>query len=142
MPNSHSTSDNDADTSSLKGSSSDTDCDSNCSKRHIIGRIKGSNLLHIISNIEELINHQIGARPMCNSVLTGEAYAAELLSANSQEQRFQEVFRMSRRVFYKLCDKLAAGSYLRSIKNIAVNQQVAMFIWTVSHNRSSCEVQE
>jgi len=88
MPNSHSPSDNDADTSCLKGSSSDTDSDSNSSKRHIEGRINESNLLHIVGNIEVLINHRFRARPMRNSVLTGEAYFAEVLSANSQEQRF------------------------------------------------------
>ena len=49
---------------------------------------------------------------------------------------------MSRKVFYKLCDNLEAGGYLRSTRHIAVNEQVAMFIWTVSHNRSSGEVQE
>jgi len=79
---SHSPSDNDADTSSLKGSSSDTDSDANSSKRHIVGRINGSNILHIVGNIVELINHRFGARPMRNSLLTGEAYLAELLSAN------------------------------------------------------------
>jgi len=35
---------------------------------------------------------------------------------------------MSRRVFYKLYNILETGGYLRSIKNIALNYQVAMFI--------------
>jgi len=143
VPRSNSLNDNDEDSFSLKGSSSDSDSDSNNSPRDIVRcQMNGSQLLHIVANIEELIHHRFGARPMGNSILTGQAYLAELLLINTQEQRFQEVFRMSRKVFYKQCDILEASGYLRSTKHIAVNEQVAMFIWTVSHNRSSREVQE
>jgi len=142
VPRSNSLNDNDDDSFSLKGSSSDSDSDSNNSQRDIVRcQMNGSQLLHIVANIEELIHHRFGARPMRNSILTGQAYLAELLSINTQEQRFQEVFRMSRKVSYKLCNILEASGYLRSTKHIA-NEQVAMFIWTVSHNRSSREVQE
>jgi len=142
VPNSHSLSENDRDNLSLKGSSTNCDFDSDTQERNIVSKINRRQLLHIVANIEEFIDHRFGAGPMRNSVLTGETYLAEPLIVNSQKQIFQEVFRMSYRVFYKLCDVLEGGGYLRSTRHIAVNKQVAMFLWTVSHNRSSREVKE
>jgi len=142
VPNSHSLNEDDRDNLSLKGSSSNCDSDSDTQERNMVSKINRHQLLHIVANIQEFIDHRFGAGPMRNSVLTGETDLAELLIDNSQKQRFQEIFRMSCRVFYKLCDELEGGGYLRSTRHIAVNKQVAMFRWIVSHNRSSCEVQE
>lgn len=119
-----------------------SDTDSESSDEDLAYTSGQINLLNIIANVEEYANDHFEVERIRTSVLTGRAYVEELLSVRTKESRFHEVFRMSKCVFLQLCDLLEEGGHLRSTIHVSVTEQLAIFLWTVSHNGSNRLVQE
>ena len=76
------------------------------------------------------------------SALSGHSYIQELLAPETNPRRVYEALRMSRVVFLQLCSWLEAGNFIENSKNTTVQEQVAMFVWTIGRNASSRDVQE
>jgi hypothetical protein len=79
-------------------------------------------------------------RPMRTSPLSGSEYIQELLTCNHSE-RVQEVLRMKLKVFKFLREELKHCG-LHDSKYITIDEQLAMFLYTVARNASNRDVQE
>ena len=77
---------------------------------------------------------------MRTSSLSGREYIQELLTCNHSE-RVQEVLRMKLKVFKFLREELKPCG-LRDSKYITIDEQLAMFLYTVAQNASNRDVQE
>ena len=84
---------------------------------------------------------QLPPKPMRTSPLSGRDYIDELLICGN-EVRIQEVFRMKLRVFRFLCAELRMHGGLTPSRHIFVEEQVAMFLYTVSQRASNQNVQD
>ena len=75
--------------------------------------------------------------------MTGQAgreYLDQLLS--STPLRIYEVLRMKKESFLDLCEWLETNTDLRSTWRVSIQEQVAMFLWTVNYSASSQQVKE
>ena len=81
---------------------------------------------------EEKEHHQTG--------LAGREYLRELLS--STDLRIYEVLRMRKETFFLLCDWLETNTKLRAIWRTSIQEQVAMFLWTINFGASARQVKE
>ena len=75
--------------------------------------------------------------------MTGQAgreYLQELLS--SSPLRVYEVLRMKKESFLELCDWLETNTDLRPTWRVSVQEQVAMFLWTLNYSASNRQVKE
>jgi hypothetical protein len=75
--------------------------------------------------------------------MTGQAgcdYVEELLQ--SSPKRIYDVLRMQKETFYELCRWLGENTELRSTWRISIEEQVAMFLWTINYSASSRQVKE
>ena len=79
-------------------------------------------------------------RPMRTSPLSGSEYIQELLCCGHSE-RIQEVLRMKLEVFDFLCKELR-NCGLHDSQYITVEEQLAMFLYTVARNASNRDIQE
>jgi len=79
-------------------------------------------------------------RPMRTSPLSGHQYIQELLK--SHPNRIQEVLRMKLEVFQFLCIELKTKGLKDSRYGITIEEQVAMFLFTVARSASNRDVQE
>jgi hypothetical protein len=75
-----------------------------------------------------------------NTGLPGSQYLSELLQ--SSPRRIYNVLRMQKDTFYKLCNWLEANTLLKPSRHILVQEQVAMFLWTINYSASSRQVIE
>jgi hypothetical protein len=80
-------------------------------------------------------------KPMRTSPLSGRDYIDELLISGN-EVRIQEVLCMKLRVFQFLCAELRMHGGLTPSRHVSVEEQVAMFLYTVSQGASNRNVQE
>jgi len=76
---------------------------------------------------------------MRTSPLSGHQYIQELLK--SHPNRIQEVLRMKLEVFQFLCTELKTKGLKDSRYGITIEEQVAMFLFTVARSASNCDVQ-
>ena len=70
----------------------------------------------------------------------GSDYLQELLS--SSEKRIYKVLQMKKDTFYKLCLWLRRNSTLKDSRFILIEEQVAMFLWTINYSASTRVVAE
>jgi DDE superfamily endonuclease len=80
-------------------------------------------------------------QPMHTSSLSGHAYIQELLNSGNSI-RIQRVLRMKPEVFQFLCKELQDKGGLTPTQFITVEEQVAMFLFTVARCASNRDVQE
>ena len=121
-------------------SGSDSDSESDDEKQK--GKVNSNSLLQTVQVVGEVVIGEYSLERSRTSILTGRAYVRELLDVKTSKTRFYEVFRMPRGVFLALCSWLETGGHLRSTAKIDIEEQVAMFVWTVGHNASNRDVQE
>lgn len=75
-----------------------------------------------------------------NTGQPGGVYLQELLE--SSEKRIYSVLRMKKETFLELCSWLQTYTDLAPSRNISVQEQVAMFLWTVNYSASNGAVAE
>jgi len=105
-------------------SGSDTDSDNE--NRALKCRVNANSLLQTVQIVGKAIIGEYNQERSNTSILTGRAYVEELLSQNTNEQRFANVFRMPQRVFLDLCEWWERGNHLRSTVNVDIKEQVAI----------------
>ncbi|XP_058093877.1 uncharacterized protein LOC131239943 [Magnolia sinica] len=71
---------------------------------------------------------------------SGATYVEEILQGHPT--RFREVCRMELPAFKKLCDILRRKRLLQNTAGVNVEEQLAMFLFTVGHNASNRQVQK
>ena len=76
-----------------------------------------------------------------NTGLPGREYLHELLNCGSPK-RIYDVLRMRSTTFFRLCDWLELHTALQSTAFVSVQEQVAMFLWTINYSASSRQVME
>jgi len=79
--------------------------------------------------------------PIRTSALTGREYVDEVLNCKNP-RRCQEVLRMKLEVFHFLCSELKSKGRLTPSRHITVEEQIAMFLYTVARAASNRDVQE
>lgn len=103
-----------------------------------------SNELDIEDLIPEIIIGVVQSVQEEKSVhMTGQAgheYLQELLS--SSPLRVYEVLRIEKESFLELCDWLETNTDLRPTWRVSVQEQVAMFLWTLNYSASNRQVKE
>jgi len=72
--------------------------------------------------------------------LPGSEYLFKLLQ--SSPKCIYDVLRMQRTTFCKLCDWLEANTPLKASRNTSIQEQVAMFLWTINYSASNRQVME
>ena len=72
--------------------------------------------------------------------LLGYEYLFELLQ--SSPKRIYDVLQMQRATFCKLCDWLKVNTPLKASRYISIQEQVAMFLWTINYSASNRQVIE
>jgi hypothetical protein len=77
--------------------------------------------------------------PIHDSILTGEQYVSEVLKGH--ELICKREFRMEKAIFHKLVDWLREWNLLQDTRGVAVEEQVAIFIYHVSKNASNRDLQ-
>jgi len=71
------------------------------------------------------------------SSLKGKQYIPELLAPSTNSRRVLEVLRMSCEIFLELCQWLEDRGLLTSTRFVNVDEQVAIFVWTIGHNATN-----
>ena len=90
-----------------------SDSDSDTVNEGQQGRVNANTLLQIVQIVGETIVGKYSLRRSDPLRLTGGVYVEELLSEDTNIQRFLDVFRMPRRVFLQLVGWLKAKGFLR-----------------------------
>ncbi len=75
-----------------------------------------------------------------NTGQPGREYLYELLQ--SSPKRIYEVLRMQKQTFLELCEWLEHNTTLQSSRYITIQEQVAMFLWTINFSASNRQVME
>ncbi|KAM7479047.1 hypothetical protein LguiA_027260 [Lonicera macranthoides] len=83
---------------------------------------------------------RVKTNPCRDSALSGSAYVKEILNGN--KVRCREVCRMDLPVFHKLCDIVRKQGILHDTSRVAIEEQLAMFLFTVGHSAGNRLVQE
>lgn len=86
------------------------------------------------------IEHQVLEESYQNSALNGMKFVEEVL--NGQNTNCSENFRMDKKLFYNLRDILHAKGLLRHTNRIKIEEQLAIFMYTIGHNQRTRVVQE
>jgi hypothetical protein len=73
--------------------------------------------------------------------LPGSAYLQELLNCGN-DKRIYSILRMKRDTFKSLCLWLRRNTALQDSRNVLIEEQVAMFLWTVNFDASTIAVAE
>jgi hypothetical protein len=73
--------------------------------------------------------------------LPGRVYLNEFFQ-NGTPRRIYDVLRMQKETFFKLCDWLESNTDIESLRYISVQEQVAMFLWTINFSVSNKQVME
>ncbi|XP_050366468.1 uncharacterized protein LOC126784929 isoform X2 [Argentina anserina] len=82
------------------------------------------------------------SRQPCHSLSPskGCGFMTEVL--NGHDVVFQEMFRMDKNVFHKLCDILRQRSLLRDTAGVMIEEQLGIFLNIVGHNERNRVIQE
>jgi len=88
--------------------------DSDNKDRALKGRVNANSLLQTVQIVRKAIIGEYNQERSNTSILRGRAYFEELLSQNTNKQRFADVFRMPQSVFLDLCEWWERGNHLRS----------------------------
>lgn len=80
-----------------------------------------------------------GAAIIHDSILTGEQYVSEVLKGH--ELVCKREFRMEKAIFHKLVDLLRERNLLQDTRGVAVEEQVAIFMYAISKNASNRDLQ-
>jgi hypothetical protein len=75
-----------------------------------------------------------------NTGFPGREYLQELLQ--SSPKRIYDVLRMQKDTFLELCVWLEINTELQSSQKISIQEQVAMFLWTLNYSSSNRQVKE
>ena len=75
-----------------------------------------------------------------NTGQPGQQYLHELLQ--SSPKRIYDVLRMKKETFFKLCDWLEVNTELAPSRYITIQEQAAMFLWTLNYSASNRQVAE
>ena len=86
----------------------------------------------LIMVVEEYYNKYLLKQPCRTSQLSGHAYVQEILHGN--ESRCFDELRMKPSMFIDFCDTLKERGLLQNSKHLIVEEQVAMFLFTLAHN--------
>ena len=86
----------------------------------------------LLCELEDYHNAYLTKQPCRNSALTGHDYVLEILNGNNS--RCYEQLRMNKHVFLSLCNVLKEKELLENSRYITVEEQVAMFLYVISHN--------
>ena len=82
-------------------------------------------------------------QPCRVSILTGDSYVKVLLAETVNRHRAFEVLRTSSSSFVQLAEQcVRQGVLCRSRKGVAVEEQLAIFLYIVGHNSSNRDAQE
>jgi hypothetical protein len=84
---------------------------------------------------------QRGSRIPRSTGQKGGDYLRELLNCGS-DKRIYEVLRMQKGTFQALCTRLRKDKGLKDSQHIRIEEQVAMFLWTLNYSASSRTVAE
>jgi hypothetical protein len=76
-----------------------------------------------------------------NTGQPGCEYLQELLECNNPK-RIYDVLRMQKETFLELSNWLEINSKLESSRNISIQEQLAMFLWTINYNAGNRQVME
>ncbi|XP_077247569.1 uncharacterized protein LOC143887354 [Tasmannia lanceolata] len=71
--------------------------------------------------------------PRHSSTPSGHMWVNDVLNGN--KSRCHKMFRMDKRVFVKLCDILQHKGLLRDMREVRIEEQVAIFLLTVGHDK-------
>ena len=107
----------------------------------ILPVISGAVTQSVLTALHFLSNSAPTPRPMCTSTRSGHQYIHEVMNCGNPK-RIQEVLRMKLEVFQFLCSELKSKGGLAPSRFMTVEEQVAMFLWTVARAASNCDVQE
>ena len=78
--------------------------------------------------------------PIHTSILTGKKHVEELL--HGHRVRARREFRMEKEIFCNLVEVLRDGNLLTNTREMAVEEQLAMFLFCLSTNASNRTIQE
>lgn len=87
----------------------------------------------LLCALEKYHRTYFSKKPCRDSELSGHDYIFEVLKGH--EIRCYESFRMKKSVFRKLCDVLKEKEWLENSRYVTVEEQVAMFLYVLSHNQ-------
>jgi hypothetical protein len=73
--------------------------------------------------------------------LPSSTYLRELLDCGN-DKRIYSILRIKKKTFESLCLWLRRNTALQSSRNVLVEEQVAMFLWTINFDASSTTVAE
>ncbi|XP_026384386.1 uncharacterized protein LOC113279968 [Papaver somniferum] len=82
--------------------------------------------------VEQNIGNCIPKQPYRTDSLTGKQYVYNILNGNVN--RCPEILRLEVDVLYDLCDILRYRVFLRDTRNVAVEEQVCILLYTIGHN--------
>jgi hypothetical protein len=104
--------------------------------------IEDIDLLELIPTIILGVTNEAvqAARTPRNTGQPRGVYLQELLG--SSEKRIYSVLRMKRETFLELCNWLQTHTNLTPGRDISVQEQVAMFLWTINYSASNGAVAE
>lgn len=105
-------------------------------------RFKARFLFNVATAVTDVVGARYEVEECRTSSLTGKQYIAEILAPSTNPRRVLEVLRMSREIFLELCQWLEDRGLLTSTRFVNMDEQVAMFVWTIGHNASNRDVQE
>ncbi|KAL5729509.1 hypothetical protein ACHQM5_002449 [Ranunculus cassubicifolius] len=86
--------------------------------------------------------NNISKVPCRDSSLSGENWVKEILSEESNPKRCQENFRMEKHVFWRFVDLLESRGLLAHSSGVRIEEQLAIFMLTVGHNKRNRLLQE
>ncbi|RWR77282.1 putative nuclease HARBI1 [Cinnamomum micranthum f. kanehirae] len=98
------------------------------------------NMLTVAAVAGWYIDTYLDKRPCRDSALSGAAYVNELLIGHLE--RFRQVCRMERPIFMKLCNVIRSKNLLCDTRDITLEEQLIMFLFTIGHNAVNRQVQE
>lgn len=75
---------------------------------------------------------------LLTSSLTGKKYMEELMKGSSTV--IYDEFRMTKSAFVELCNYFRSKNWLKKSKFLDVDEKMAMFLWTISHNNRNRSV--
>lgn len=96
-------------------------------------------VLTIAATIVQHHNTFLVKEPCRDSSHTGMKFVMEILNGN--DRRCQEMFRMEKHVFCKLCDRLRSYGMCSS-KGVQLEEAVCMFLMTLGHGVGNRMIQE
>ncbi|RWR86475.1 putative nuclease HARBI1 [Cinnamomum micranthum f. kanehirae] len=98
------------------------------------------NMLTVAAVAGWYIDTYLDKKPCRDSTLSGAAYVNELLIGHLE--RFRQVCHMERPIFMELCNVIRSKNLLCDTRDITLEEQLIMFLFTIGHNAVNRQVQE